>query len=109
MGGKNLTKKHVLLGQVQHELDLLERHVMMLNVIIENEPIGIIRLSELTRFPHHKVRYSLRILEEEGLVRPSRRGAITTNRVKKFAKEFHVLLKRISEKASRLEQTLKPR
>src|SRR5216117_4552215 len=39
----------------------------MHKAIMENQPIGIIRLSELLNFPQHKVRYSLRILEQEGL------------------------------------------
>jgi len=38
----------------------------MLKIIMDDGPLGIIKLSELTDFPQHKVRYSLRVLEEEG-------------------------------------------
>src|SRR6266566_2866305 len=56
----------------------------MLKAIMENQPIGIIRLSELLNFPQHKVRYSLRILEQEGLIKPSPEGAVTTDRLEEF-------------------------
>ena len=47
-------------------------------MVIENEPIGIVKMSNETGYPHHKVRYSLRVLEEENLIEPSSQGAITT-------------------------------
>src|SRR5207237_1039593 len=47
----------------------------MLKAIMENQPIGIIRLSELLNFPQHKVRYSLRLLEQAGLITSSPEGA----------------------------------
>jgi len=47
----------VLTSKIESEIDLLQRHVQMLKAIMENEPIGIIRLSELLDFPQHKVRY----------------------------------------------------
>ena len=56
----------------------------MLQAIMENQPIGIIRLSELMKFPQHKVRYSLRILEQEGLIKPSPEGAVTTDKLPEF-------------------------
>ena len=36
------------------EMDLIERHILMLKVTKENQPVGIIRLSELTGLPKHK-------------------------------------------------------
>ena len=56
----------------------------MLQAIMENQPIGIIRLSDLMKFPQHKVRYSLRILEQEGLIKPSPEGAVTTDKLPEF-------------------------
>ena len=66
--------KSILTNKIESEIELLERHVKMLNAIMEHEPIGIIRLSELLDIPQHKVRYSLRILEQEGLINPSPEG-----------------------------------
>jgi predicted transcriptional regulator len=52
--------------------------------VINNEPIGIVKMSNETGYPHHKVRYSLRVLEEESLIEPSSQGAITTDRTGEF-------------------------
>ena len=51
--------KSVLTSKIEAEIELLQRHVQMLKAIMDNEPIGIIRLSEMLRHPQHKVRYSL--------------------------------------------------
>ena len=67
-----MTRRSALTSKIESEVKLLQRHVAMLKAIMENQPIGIIRLSELLNFPQHKVRYSLRILEQEGLIKPSR-------------------------------------
>jgi len=57
---------------------MLERHLRVLRLVIGNEPIGIVQLAEELSIPDHKVRYSLRVLEEEGLIEPTDRGATTT-------------------------------
>ena len=79
-----MAKKSALTSKIESEVRLLERHVAMLRAIMENQPIGIIRLSELLNYPQHKVRYSLRILEQEGLIRPSPDGAVTTEKLQGF-------------------------
>ncbi len=75
----------------------------MLKAIMENQPIGIIRLSELLKHPQHKVRYSLRILEQEGLIRPSPDGAMTTEKLQEFLDQ----LKRILDSTSRTVKELR--
>jgi predicted transcriptional regulator len=76
-------ERFVLTSVISTELDILKRHVYVLKVLQKNEPAGIIKLSELTKYPQHMVRYSLRILEQEGLIEPSPHGAVTTDRIKK--------------------------
>ena len=75
-------ERFVLTNVIETELDILKRHVKVLQVLKANEPAGIIKLSELTEHPQHMVRYSLRILEQEGLIEPSPQGAITTDNIK---------------------------
>jgi len=70
-----------LLDAAIDEINILGRHLEILKMVMKHEPIGIIKLSQLTGLPQHAVRYSLRVLEQEGLVEPSRSGAITTDRV----------------------------
>ena len=67
---------------------MLERHLQVLRMVIENEPIGIVKMSNETGYPHHKVRYSLRVLEEGNLIEPSSQGAITTERTQEFVDEL---------------------
>ena len=67
---------------------MLERHLQVLKMVIENEPIGIVKMSNETGYPHHKVRYSLRVLEEENLIEPSSQGAITTDDTETFVEEL---------------------
>ncbi len=77
---------------------MLERHLQVLKMVIESEPIGIVKMSNETGYPHHKVRYSLRVLEEENLIEPSSQGAITTERTSEFVDELDDKLDEIVEK-----------
>ena len=67
---------------------MLERHLQVLRMVISNEPIGIVKMSNETGYPHHKVRYSLRVLEEENLIEPSSQGAITTDKTQTFVEDL---------------------
>jgi predicted transcriptional regulator len=78
----------------------------MLKAIMENQPIGIIRLSELLDFPQHKVRYSLRILEQEGLIKPSPEGAVTTDRLEEFLDYLKGVLESMSGTVQELRKAL---
>ena len=40
-----MAKKSPLTSKIESEIKLLQRHVSMLKAIMENQPIGIIRLS----------------------------------------------------------------
>ena len=80
---KGKKERCVLTNVIETELDILKRHIMVLETLKKNEPAGIIKLSELTSHPQHMVRYSLRILEQDGLIEPSPQGAVTTDAVEK--------------------------
>jgi predicted transcriptional regulator len=67
-------------------------------MVIENEPIGIVKMSNETGYPHHKVRYSLRVLEEENLIEPSSQGAITTEDTHDFVDDLDEKLDHIIDK-----------
>ncbi|MFC5366975.1 hypothetical protein [Salinirubrum litoreum] len=77
-----------MIDRLEKEVDMLERHLQVLKMVIESEPIGIVKMSNETGYPHHKVRYSLRVLEEENLIEPSSQGAITTERTGEFVDEL---------------------
>jgi predicted transcriptional regulator len=96
----------VLTSKIESEIELLQRHVKMLKAIMDNEPIGIIRLSELLNFPQHKVRYSLRILEQEGLIHPSPDGAVTTYKLRAFMDLLMVILDDMEKTVKELKSQL---
>ncbi len=98
--------KSILTNKIESEIELLERHVKMLNAIMGHEPIGIIRLSELLDIPQHKVRYSLRILEQEGLINPSPEGAVTTEKLQTFFADLKDILQHMDETVNALRTSL---
>jgi predicted transcriptional regulator len=92
----------ILTEKVSGELEMLRRHLIILKQVVQNEPIGILKLAEETRIPSHKVRYSLRILEHEGLIAASAPGAITTERTKPFLDELDSMIESIVADATDL-------
>jgi predicted transcriptional regulator len=98
--------RSVLTSNIETEIDLLQRHVTMLKAIMDNEPIGIIRLSEMLQYPQHKVRYSLRILEQEGLIEPSPDGAVTTEKIQDFLDHLKNVLESMSGTVNELRESL---
>ena len=67
-----------MLSKIKSEIELVSRHLEVIRVVVEHQPIGIMRLSEILGLPYHRVRYSLRILEQEGYIRASPAGAVAT-------------------------------
>ena len=101
------SKSTTLIGRIEYELELLQRHVDMLKIIVANEPIGIIKLSNLSNFPQHKVRYSLRILEHEGLIAPSPDGAMTTEKCKRFMPKLYGVMSGLEKRIKEMKSTVK--
>ena len=98
--------RFVLTNVIATELDILKRHVHVLKILQENEPAGIIKLSELTKHPQHMVRYSLRILEQEGLIEPSPHGAVTTGAIDKAIPTLKIKLKEMNKTIDDLIKSL---
>jgi predicted transcriptional regulator len=89
-----------MIDRLEKEVDMLERHLTVLRMVNENEPIGIVKMSNETGYPHHKIRYSLRVLEEENLIEPSSQGAISTEDTEVFLEDLDG---KLAEMASRIE------
>ena len=70
-----------MIDDIHEEIEILERHIEILESILQNQPIGINRLSKSTGYEPHKVRYSLRILQESDFIDATAEGAITTERL----------------------------
>ena len=67
-----------LFGEIKNDLETVKRHIAIVQTLMNEQPVGIIKISHETGIPEHKIRYSLRVLEKEGLILPSREGAILT-------------------------------
>ena len=65
-----------MVERLRDQVEKEERDQRILQTVIERGPIGIGRIAEETDIPEHKVRYSLRMLENDGLVEPTPSGAV---------------------------------
>lgn len=71
-------KADEMLAKLKSEIELVSRHLEVIRAVVEHQPIGIMKISEILDLPYHRVRYSLRILEQEGYIRASPAGAVAT-------------------------------
>jgi predicted transcriptional regulator len=85
-----------LVDRIEEELNLLARNVDILEKLAKSPPIGIIRLSEALHLPIHKTRYSLHLLEREGVIQPSADGAVVTDKSKEFWANLNLSLDRMT-------------
>jgi predicted transcriptional regulator len=103
--GSPVTEGVQLVDRISSELELLVRNVDILERLAGKPPMGIIRLSETLKLPIHKVRYSLHLLEREGVIQPSADGAVVTDR----SREYWESLDRSLDQMQALIQQLKER
>ena len=94
----------MLTEKVGGEMEMLARHLLILKFVVENEPIGILKLAEETKIPSHKVRYSLRILEQEGLIAATAPGAVTTEKTRPFLMDLDSMIEELVKGVSNLKK-----
>ena len=92
-----------MIDRLEKEADMLERHLQVLRMVIDNEPIGIVKMSNETGYAHHKIRYSLRVLEEESLIEPTSQGATTTDQTSTFVDELDGRIDAVSTKLAEMK------
>lgn len=90
--------------RIANELELLRRKVELLERLSTGPPMGIIRLSETVNLPVHKVRYTLHLLEREGVVQPSADGAVVTDAAATYWLRLEHALDRMTEQIQFLKQ-----
>ncbi|ODR82917.1 hypothetical protein BG842_09370 [Haladaptatus sp. W1] len=77
-----------MIDRVENEVEMVTRHLRIMQVVIEDEPIGIVKVTQETEYPRYKVRYSFRMLKEDNLIEPTKQGAITTDQTPNFVDNF---------------------
>jgi predicted transcriptional regulator len=60
----------------------------------------------MLQHPQHKVRYSLRILEQENLIEPSPDGAVTTEKIQDFLDHLKETLDTMSSTVNELRGSI---
>ncbi|MDY0267225.1 MAG: hypothetical protein RBQ94_06245 [Methanimicrococcus sp.] len=94
----------MLFDQARNELELIDRHTQVLKIVIENGPVGILKLAEITGMQAHKVRYSLRILEQNGLIKASPQGAVAGDSVGEFLTTANERFRELKELIENIEK-----
>ncbi len=92
---------------LKEDLELLERHISILRTVKMNQPIGLIRLSEMTSIPKHRVRYSLKIMEQQGIIIATSDGATVSDRYDEFMANMADSVDSLVEKAIVLRDSLR--
>ena len=77
-----------MIERVKTEIELMQRHTEVLRTVVVHQPIGIMKLSELLDLPFHRIRYSLRVLEQLGYIQATPAGAIATPLTEEFLKRL---------------------
>jgi len=98
-----------VLNKLEREIEIVARHLAILDIIRKEGPIGIIKLSEKTGWQHHKIRYSLRLLEKDGLIKPTSEGAVITPKTEEFINELKNMLMEMLKKLENIYNFPVPR
>lgn len=94
----------MLTSRVQNELELLKRHIIVLRKVMDSGPIGIMKVSMETGIPDHQVRYSLRVLEQQSLITPSKQGAVASKSANEAYAGFKAEFEKIRQMMAGIEQ-----
>lgn len=89
-----------MIGRLEEQVEKEARDLQVLQVVVEQGPIGIVRISNETGLPEHKVRYSLRMLENDELVDPTPKGAVPADDI---AERIERINRGLADLAERLE------
>lgn len=93
-------------GSLIEDVELLERHISILKTVKENQPVGLIRLSEMTGIPKHRVRYSLKLLEQQGIIVATPEGATVSDRYDGFMNEISSYIDELATRIGELRELL---
>ncbi|WP_018256665.1 winged helix-turn-helix transcriptional regulator [Halomicrobium katesii] len=91
------------LDRLAEQVEKERRDLQILEAIIEHGPIGIVRLAEEADVPEHKVRYSLRMLENDELVQPTPEGAIPVENIEARIATMNQGLERLRDRTETLK------
>ena len=96
----------MITDRLYSELDLLSRHIKVLEIVKEKQPIGIVRIANELGLGEHEVRHSLSVLEEAGLIKPTPNGAVLRGNIKEEVLKIVEVVDEISQTARIIKREL---
>ena len=82
-------------GKIEHEITLAERTMNVLEIIVDSGPVDVTEISDQLGHDHGKIRYSMRVLEEENLLEPTAEGAVPKDGAASSFKEWNTRIDQI--------------
>jgi len=96
------------MDRLRDQVEKESRDLSILGAVIDDGPIGIVRLAEETGIPEHKVRYSLRMLEDDELVEPTPQGAVPADDIADRVADINAGIDRLIARLEELEAAIQP-
>jgi len=96
----------MVLKRLKQEAEVALRHLDVLDFVEKNQPIGIFKLAEQINLPKHKVRYSLRVLEQAGIIEPTQHGAMVRDDADKVFEKLKEEIREIKSIIEELEKKI---
>ncbi len=93
--------------KLKAEAEIAIRHLQVLKAVMEKQPIGIFKLSDILDMPKHRVRYSLRVLEQSGIIVPTQYGAMIKDEGYDKIEEMKKDIEEIKSMIQEIEEILK--
>ena len=93
-----------MLSKSKGEVELLERHLSVMRVGARSGPIGIMKLAEELGQPQHRIRYSLRVLEQMQYIKATPAGAVATPKAHEMLTHFDEELDGLIQQLAALHQ-----
>lgn len=92
-----------MIERLARQLGKEERDLRVLEAVLEHQPIGITKIARETGIDEHKARYSLRMLENDGLVEPTPDGAVAAEEVTDHVRSVNEGLDHLIERVEGLK------
>ncbi len=96
----------MITDKLYSELELLSRHISVLSIVKEKQPIGIVRIANELGLGEHEVRHSLSVLEGAGLIKPTPNGAVIRGNIRDEVLKIVEVLDEISQTTQVLKREL---
>ncbi|MCQ4153010.1 MAG: hypothetical protein HA489_01155 [Archaeoglobales archaeon] len=97
----------MVFNKLMSEAEIVVRHLEVLKAVMEKQPIGIFKLSDMLNMPKHRVRYSLRVLEQSGIIVPTQYGAMVRDEGYDKIEQLKTQVEKIKGLVAQIEELVK--